>query len=82
VDILETDAEDQAFDAKLKVLEQEVMRHVAKEETTLFPKVREILDQAKLEKLGALMAETAKQLEEEGEPRERVFGERQSPAPI
>jgi hemerythrin superfamily protein len=59
-------------DAKIKLLEDEVSRHVEEEETHLFPQVRLILDQDRLTALAEEMIATQDTLLEEGQPRERV----------
>ncbi|HVJ17612.1 MAG TPA: hemerythrin domain-containing protein [Polyangiaceae bacterium] len=54
-DLLKMSVEDGQFHAKLKVLKDELEHHIEEEEGELFPKVREELDAAKLEALGAQM---------------------------
>jgi hemerythrin superfamily protein len=46
------DAEDEQFDAKMKVLEKDVEHHVEEEENDLFPKVKKGLGRDRLEDLG------------------------------
>lgn len=43
----------EVFDAKLKVLMEDVEHHVEEEEEEMFPKVRKAFDSARLEELGA-----------------------------
>jgi hemerythrin superfamily protein len=73
-DLLRTDLEDQTFDAKMKVLEEEVTHHVGEEEGDLFPKVRRILDDDQLEGIAQEMTATAAELADE-EPRNQVPNE-------
>jgi iron-sulfur cluster repair protein YtfE (RIC family) len=44
------------FDAKLKVMKENVEHHVEEEENEMFPKVRRVLDDKKLETLGRELA--------------------------
>lgn len=62
-DLLEIDADDPTFEAKMNVLKEQVEHHVKEEERDLFPKVREALDAPALEALGQAMEATAKSLE-------------------
>jgi hemerythrin superfamily protein len=55
VDLTETSPEDAAFDAKMKVMQEQVEHHVAEEENKLFPDVCQRLDDVNLEALGARM---------------------------
>lgn len=74
-DLLETEADDDTFDAKIKVLQEQVEHHVEEEETDLFPKARKVLDAEMLEALGQNMSEEQARLEDEGEPRSAIPGE-------
>ena len=51
-DLLEIEASDESFDAKIKVLKEEVQHHVGEEEKDLFPKVKKILSKDELEAIG------------------------------
>src|SRR4029078_3591768 len=51
-DLLQLDAGDETFAAKVKVLEDEVAHHVEEEEETLFPRVEQMFDDEALESLG------------------------------
>ena len=48
------------FDAKLKVMKENVEHHVEEEETEMFPKVEKALDKAQLEECGQQMEEEKK----------------------
>jgi hemerythrin superfamily protein len=73
-DLLRTEIEDETFDAKLKVLKEEVEHHVGEEEGDLFPKVRKILDADQLEGIAQEMTATAAELVD-NEPRNQVPNE-------
>ena len=81
-DLLKTDADDQTFDAKIKVLEETVSHHVEEEESDLFPKVRKLFDKERREALGQEMSAEQAELEEAGNARERVPSETDQPATI
>lgn len=81
-DLLESDPSDPQYDARLKVLKENVEHHVAEEENDLFPKVKKLLDRKTLEALGKVMEETGEALKEEGEPRSNVPAETDHAAPI
>jgi len=71
-DLLEIDAGDETFDAKLKVLKEQVSHHVEEEETDLFPKVAKLLDKETLDALAQEMTAEQTELEAEGDPRNSV----------
>jgi hemerythrin superfamily protein len=81
-DLLKTDANDESFQAKAKVLKEEVEHHVGEEEDELFPKVEKLFDDDRLEEIAAAMQETADELASEGEPRLAVPSETEEPARI
>ena len=81
-DLLELGADDEHFDAKLKVMQEEVDHHAREEEEDkLFPKVRKLMSADELEGLGAEMEQLFEQLLTE-EPRLNVPGETAEAAPI
>ena len=74
-DLLELDAKDETFEAKVKVLQEQIEHHVEEEEKELFPKVKKLLDEDTLLSLEQEMVATEEEMLEEGEPRNRVPGE-------
>ena len=56
-DLIKMDAKDTNFDAKVKVLKEEIEHHVEEEEGKLFPKVTLQLEPALLEGMGVQMEE-------------------------
>lgn len=81
-DLLQMDPRDDTFDAKVKVLQEDVQHHVEEEEGELFPKVEKLIDEEELEAIGAAMEETEKELKSEGNPRLAVPGETAAAAPV
>ena len=81
-DLLAIDAQDETFDAKIKVLQETVEHHVEEEESDLFPKVRKLLSKDELEAIGQEMMAEQEELEEAGEPRKAVPSETDQPASI
>lgn len=81
-DLLELDASDETFEAKVKVLQENVEHHVNEEEGELFPKVQKLLDDEKLETIAAEMEQTEGELLEAGSPRNAVPSETGEAAPI
>lgn len=73
-DLLELEPSDETFDAKVKVLKEQVEHHVEEEESDLFPKVKKILSAAELTGLEQQMEKTMQALEK-GEPRNAVSRE-------
>jgi hemerythrin superfamily protein len=81
-DLLQTDADDDTFDAKIKVLKETVTHHVDEEESDLFPKVRKLFDEERREALGQEMSAEQAELEEQGNARDMVPAETDQPATI
>jgi len=81
-DLMATAADDETFDAKAKVLKEQVEHHVEEEETDLFPKVRKIFDAETLTAVAQQMAATQDELLEKGDPRKAVPGETKHAASI
>ena len=61
-DLVEQDLDDDVFQAKVSVLQEQIEHHVEEEEKELFPKVRKLLDANALEELGAQMETMYKEL--------------------
>lgn len=74
-DLLKLDSSNETFDAKVKVLKEQVEHHVEEEESDLFPKVRKVLDKAELTELASTMQRTMKALMEKGDARRAVPAE-------
>jgi len=81
-DLLDLDASDVSFAAKVKVLQDDVEHHVEEEEKDLFPKVKKLFDAKELESIAAAMQDTETELEGEGDPRQMVPDETGRAAPI
>jgi hemerythrin superfamily protein len=81
-DILKIDAEDETFDAKVKVLEEQVEHHVGEEEKDLFPKVKKLLSADELDALEQQMVAEQEELIEAGEPRAAIPSETGEAAPL
>lgn len=80
-DILEIEGTDPSFDAKCKVLKEQVQHHVEEEEGELFKAVEKLFDSERLEELGEQMeAMAAESLE--GEPRMEIPQQTDAPAPL
>ncbi len=81
-DLLKTAPEDDTFDAKVKVLKEEVEHHVGEEEDDLFPKVKKILSQQEFDALEQQMVAEQEELEAAGRPRASIPSETDQAAPI
>ena len=80
-DLLSMPVTDKNFEAKVKVLKEQIEHHVEEEEGELFPQVREIFEEDSLMAIGAAMAEEAASLEGQ-RPRDQVPSETSKAAPI
>jgi hemerythrin superfamily protein len=81
-DLLRLDADDGTYLAKVKVLEDDVDRHVEEEEDELFPTVRKLLGEDELVALAEAMQDTESELKGGGSPREAVLEETGKAAPV
>lgn len=81
-DLMESGPSDEQFDAKMKVLKEQVEHHVEEEEKELFPKVRKSCSKEELEDLGERMQTLAEELEAQGEPSKNIPGQTDAPAQI
>jgi hemerythrin superfamily protein len=77
-DLLRIDSSDETFDAKVKVLKEQVEHHVEEEESDLFPKAKKILDDAELIALGEKMLASAQAIIAKGDARNAVPNETSS----
>jgi hypothetical protein len=80
-DLLDMDASDENFDAKVKVLKEQIEHHIEEEEGELFPKVRKAMSKEEREMLGSSMEEMFETLIQ-SEPREEVRAETGEAAPL
>ncbi len=81
-DLLDVSASDETFDAKIKVLKEQIEHHVEEEEGELFPRAKQLLNEDEMEALGQAMSAEQAELEEKGQPRENVLSETDAPASI
>jgi hypothetical protein len=81
-DLLDLDAGDETFDAKIKVLKEQVEHHVEEERQDLFPKARKLLSKDELDAIAQEMTAEQVELEEKGEPRKAVPAETDEAAPV
>jgi hemerythrin superfamily protein len=81
-DLLDMDAADEQYAAKVKVLKEEVEHHVEEEEEELFPKVRKLFDADLLDAIAQQMIATRVELEDEGAPRASVPAETDHVPPV
>jgi hemerythrin superfamily protein len=79
-DLIAMELDDDTFDAKLKVLQEEVEHHVDEEENELFPKVRNIFSDDELIAIGQEMMAMQAELEDK-DPRLEVPKEVAAAAP-
>jgi hemerythrin superfamily protein len=81
-DLLEIDASDHTFDAKINVLKEQVEHHVEEEETDLFPKVKKLLSSEELEILAETLEVERAEIERAGTPRAAIPHEIAEAAPL
>jgi hemerythrin-like domain-containing protein len=67
-DLIELDAADAHYRAKLVVLEDEIRHHIQQERKEIFPRAKKLLDKAQREELGEQMEQLAATLEQGREP--------------
>jgi hemerythrin superfamily protein len=67
--LMDVDADDEVFEAKLMALQEDVEHHVHHEEDDLFPRVSRILNDEQLCALGQAMSQERDELEGRGQPR-------------
>jgi hemerythrin superfamily protein len=80
-DLLDMDAADEQFTAKMKVLQELVEHHVEEEEDDLFPTVRKLMAKQELEVMGEQMESSYEELIQ-AEPRNQVPAETDEAAPL
>jgi len=81
-DLIDLDADDDTFDAKAKVLQEQVEHHVEEEEGDLFPKVKKIFDEETLVAIAQQMAQLQEELMAKGNPRLAVPAQTDEAAPL
>jgi hemerythrin superfamily protein len=81
-DLIDLDASDETFDAKTKVLQEQVEHHVGEEEDDLFPKVKKIFDEETLVAIAQQMALLQEELLAKGNPRLAVPAQTDEAAPL
>jgi hypothetical protein len=80
-DLLDMEPDDEAFDAKMQVLREQIEHHVEEEEDDMFKKVRKECSKEQLEDLGLQMEDEYEELMDR-EPRLQVPEETGSAAPL
>ena len=81
-DLMQTGPEDEQFDARCKVLREQIEHHVKEEEEELFPKVKKACSKEQLEDMGERMEAMADELEEQGQPSASIPDQTDAPSPI
>ena len=81
-DLLDMEADDEQFDAKVSTLRDLVEHHVGEEETVAFPKVLKLFEAESLEVLGVEMENLLAELMAEGDPRNEIPNELSEAAPL
>lgn len=72
-DLLDLEASDPRWEAKMHVLKEQALHHHKEEEENLFMKVKKVFDEKQLGELGATMTDALAALHKE-RPRARIFG--------
>jgi hemerythrin superfamily protein len=80
-DLMAMSPSDSMFDAKVKVLQEQIEHHVGEEEDDMFPDVRKLMPKRELEALGEAMEQMFDELMA-GAPRQAVPGETDVSAPL
>lgn len=81
-DLLALEPSEQTFEAKFKVLREQMEHHHKEEEEHLFPKVLRLMAPADRETLGEEMLDLQERMAEEGRPRCTVLGQTDQAAPL
>lgn len=81
-DLLDSSASDEQFDAKMKVLKEQVEHHVEEEEGELWKMAKKACSDEDLEDLGRRMEELASDLRSEGHPAARISDQTDAPSQI
>jgi hemerythrin superfamily protein len=81
-DLLALGPSEQTFEPKFKVLKEQAEHHHKEEEEHLFPKVKALLDDDRLQQLGAEMIALQTQQKLAGRPRDNVTGDTDAAAPL
>ncbi len=80
-DLLDLTSKDESFDAKVKVLKEQIEHHVHEEESELFPEVHRTMAEEELEALGEQMDELFER-EMDEDPSEKVPEQTAKAAPL
>lgn len=80
-DLLQMQASDDRYEPKLHVLKEQTEHHHKEEEEHLFPKVRKLFEEARLEEIGGELEQRSAALMK-GQPRGRVLGQTDEAAPL
>jgi hemerythrin superfamily protein len=81
-DLLDLEPSEKTFEPKFKVLKEQVEHHHKEEEEHLFPKVRIVLNQTQLEKLGKDMMALQVKLQKQYHPRDAVIDQTGAASPL
>lgn len=81
-DLLTLDPEAETWEAKFKVLKEQTEHHHEEEEENLFPKVRKMMDAARLDALGQEMLALQQRLQQSGAPRDAIVEQTSEAAPL